>query len=88
MRWVKMAKIYELPCYSNNIKSVSLRTCPYDHWHTNKAHLSAITVTNIYKIFTYKMVAKSSGLDAEENYVNVTLCDTSKLVDNSLTYEN
>ena len=31
-----------------------LRECPYDHWVTNKAYFSAITVTNISQSFTYK----------------------------------
>jgi len=44
--------------YSNKIESVSLRKCPYDHWVTNKAYLSAITVTNIYQSSIYKMEAK------------------------------
>jgi len=48
----------DLSCYSIKIESVSLRRCPYDHWLTNKAHLSAITVTNISHSFTYKMAAK------------------------------
>jgi len=48
----------DLPCYSNKIESVSLRKCPYDHWLTNKAYLSAITVTNIYQSFTYKMATE------------------------------
>jgi len=47
-----------LSCYSNKIEWVSLRKCPYDHWLTKKAYLSAITVTNIYYSFTYKMAAK------------------------------
>ena len=34
--------------------------CLYDHWLSNKACLSAITVTNISQIFTYKMAAKIS----------------------------
>jgi len=42
----------ELSCYSNKIESVSLRKCPYDRW------LSAVTVTNIYQSFTYKMAGK------------------------------
>jgi len=36
----------------------SLRKYPYDHRLTNKAYLSAITVTNISQSFTYKMAAK------------------------------
>ena len=47
-----------LSYYSNKIESVSFRKCPYDHSLTNKAHLSAITVTNIYQSFTYKTAAK------------------------------
>ena len=47
-----------LSCYSNEIESVSLRKCPYDRWLANKAHLSAVTVTNISQNFTYNMAAK------------------------------
>jgi len=50
----------ELSCHSNKTESVSLRKCPYDQWLTNKAYLSAITVRNIYQVFTYKMAAKIS----------------------------
>ena len=45
-------------CYSNKTESVILRKCPYDHWLTNKAYLSTITVRNISQSFTYKMAAK------------------------------
>jgi len=31
-------------------------------------------VTNIYQNFTYKMAAKSAGIDMEQYYVTVTLC--------------
>ena len=48
----------DLSCCSNKIESVSLRKCPHDHWLTNKAYLSAITVTNITQSFTYKMAEK------------------------------
>jgi len=46
---------------SHKIESVSLRKCPYDHWLTNKAYLSAITVglTRIFRSFTYKMAVKT-----------------------------
>ena len=37
-------------CSSNKIESVCLRKCPYDHWLTNKAYLSAIAVTNIFRV--------------------------------------
>jgi len=64
----------DLWCYSNKIESVSLRKCQHDHCLTNKAYLSAVTVTNIYEsFFTYKMAAKSTGIDVEQNYVNVTV---------------
>jgi len=43
----------DLSCYSNETKSLSLRKCSYDHWLTNKAYLSAVTVTNISQTFTY-----------------------------------
>ena len=43
----------DLSCNSNKIESVrpTLRKCPYDKILTSKAYLSAITVTNISKIF-------------------------------------
>jgi len=44
---------------------------------TNKAYLSAVTVTNIYESFTYKMAAKINWhveQDVEQNSVTVTLC--------------
>ena len=47
-----------LSCYSNKTESVSLRKCPYDHWLTDKAYLSAITARNISRSFTYKMAAE------------------------------
>jgi len=47
-----------MSCYSNKIESVCLRKCPYDDWLTNKAYLSAITVTSISECFAYKMAAK------------------------------
>ena len=50
--------VEDLSCYSNKIESLSLIKRPYDHWHTNKACLSAITVTDISKSFTRKMAAK------------------------------
>ena len=66
----------DLSCYSNETESVrpSLTKCPYDHWLTNKAYLSAITVTNIFLVFTYKMAANIyTGKDREQNDVTVTL---------------
>jgi len=53
MRGIK--KNEDLSCYSNKIKSVSLKNCPYDHRLINKAYSSA--VTDISKSFTYKMAA-------------------------------
>ena len=49
----------DLFCYSNKIW-ISLRKCPYDNWLTNKAYLSAITVTDISKSFTHQRAAKIS----------------------------
>jgi len=48
----------DLSCYSNKTEPVSLRKCPYDHWLTNKAYLSDITVIDISRSFTHKMAAK------------------------------
>ena len=44
-----MLKIYRV--VQTKIESVGLRKCPCDHWLTNKAYLSAITVTNIAQSF-------------------------------------
>jgi len=38
------------------------------------AYLSDSRVKNISKSFTHKMAAKPAGIDAERNYVTVTLC--------------
>jgi len=71
-------------CYSNKTESVNLRKCPHDHWLTNKAYLSAITVTNISKSFTYKMAAKINWLRYEmlisslSRYVFMSGCQSSR----------
>jgi len=41
---------------------------------TNKAYLSAITVTNIYEFLPTRWWQKSTGIDMEQNYVTVALC--------------
>ena len=65
----------DLSCYSNIIESISLRKCPYDHWLTNEAHLSATTVTYTSQSFLpTRWRQKSTGIDMEQNYVTVTLC--------------
>ena len=52
--------------YYNKLESVGLRKCPCDHGLINKAHLSAITMVYIFfRVFNYKMAAKSSGIDVE-----------------------
>ena len=48
----------DLSCYSNKIESVSLTKCPCNCWLTNKVYVSAVTVTNISRSFTYKMAAE------------------------------
>jgi len=45
--------------YSNKIESTDLRQYPYDHYLTNKAYLSDITVRNIYESFTHKMAGEN-----------------------------
>jgi len=55
MRWVKWRRFIAL--FEQNQISY-FKKCPYDHRLTNKARLSAITVTNISRVFTYKMAAK------------------------------
>ena len=71
--------------YSHKIESLGLLKCPYDHKLTNKAYLSAVTVTSIFQSFTYKMGAKTSWhidrLYTEQNYVIVTLCTPYDAVD-------
>ena len=52
---------------------VNLRKCPYDHWLTNKAYLSAITVTNISQSF-YLQDGGKNQLAYCANYVTDTLC--------------
>ena len=61
----------DLPCYLNNIQSVGLWKCPYDHQLADKAYFIDITVQNICHSFTHKMAAKASW---HWNYVTVTLC--------------
>jgi len=38
--------------------------------------ISNITVTKIYRRFSYKMAAKNGGHSMKQNYVTVTLCIT------------
>jgi len=59
----------DLSCYFNIIPSVGLYKCVYDL--ANKAHISNITVKNIYQSFTHKMATKASK---HRNYVTVILC--------------
>ena len=55
-------------------ESVSLRKCPYDHWLTNKAYLSAITVRETFiRVLPTRWRQKSTDIDTEQNYVTV-LC--------------
>ena len=67
---VKELRGAELSCYLNNIRSVGLRKCLYDHYLANKAYFSGITVKNIRESFTHNMAAKASW---HWNYVTVTL---------------
>jgi len=62
----------DLVCYSNKIESVCLQKCPYDHHLTNKAYSSDITVTNL-RVLPTKRRRKPTEIDAERNYVTVTL---------------
>jgi len=47
----------DLSSCSHKTESVSLGKCPCDHWLTNKAYLSAFTVTSLFRTFTHKMAA-------------------------------
>jgi len=51
---------YDLLCYLNNIRSVGLWKYLYDHYLANKEYFRDITMKNIYKSFTYKVVLKAS----------------------------
>ena len=69
-----MAKIYRV--IQIKLDQLTLTKCPYDQWltGTNKACLSAITVTNISQEFLpIRWRQKSAGTDMEQNYVTVTL---------------
>jgi len=59
LAWCVELKCAHFWSCSHKIESVSIRKCPYDHWLTNEAYLSAITVTSIFRSFTYKMAAKT-----------------------------
>ena len=59
LAWCVELKVDDLWSCSHKLESVSLRKCPHDHWHTTKAHLSALTVASICRSFTYKMAAKT-----------------------------
>jgi len=51
------------------------------HWLTNKAYLSAFTVTNILRVLPTKWRQKWTGVDMEQNYLTVTLCiDAARIV--------
>ena len=71
-----MATIYRV--IQIKLNHLSLRKYPHDHGLTNKAYLSAITVTNISQSLTYKWGTiwrkKSTGIDREQKYVTFTLC--------------
>ena len=47
LAWCVELKGEDLSSYTDKIESVSLRKCPHDHRLTNKAYLSAITVTSV-----------------------------------------
>jgi len=73
--WVEL-KGEDRPIWScsRKIESVTLRKCPHDHWLTNKAYLSAITVTSIFRVLPTRWWRKPAGIDTERNYVTVALC--------------
>ena len=60
----------DLSCYLNNIWSVGLWKCPYDHELANKVHFNDITVKIISESFTHKTAAEASW---HWNYITVTL---------------
>jgi len=65
----------DLSSCSSKTESNSLRKCPYDHWLTGKAYLSATTVSNISQEFLpTRWRQKSAGIDMGQNRVTVTLC--------------
>jgi len=61
-------------CYSNRIESVSLRKCPFIITDLPSYQQSVFKWQTFVRVFTYKMAAKSTGEDMEQNYVTVTLC--------------
>ena len=67
-----MAKIYRV--IEIKFNQLVYEKCPYDHWLTNKAYLSAITVTNFIRVLPTRWRQKSTGIDMKQNYVTITLC--------------
>jgi len=59
---------------SHKTESVSLQKYPYDHWLANEVYLSAIAVTNIFRVLPTRWRRKLVGIDTERKYVTVTLC--------------
>jgi len=46
-------------CYLNEIEPVGLRKCPYGHLFANREYLRSVTVTYIYRSFTYNVASKT-----------------------------
>ena len=59
---------------SNKIEPVSSRKCPYDHWLTNKAYSSAVTVTNISWSFYLQAGGKNQLAQIWNKITSLSLC--------------
>ena len=59
--WCVELKGEDLWSCSRKFESVSLRKCPYDHWLTNKAYLSAITVPEFFRVLPTRWQRKPAG---------------------------
>jgi len=52
----------DLSCYLNEIEPVGLRKCPYGHLFANREYLRSVTVTYIYRSFTYNVAGVKNML--------------------------
>jgi len=53
----------ESSCYLNNIQSVGLWRCLYDHYLANKAYFSAITVKTYMRVLPTRWRRKPAGIE-------------------------
>jgi len=69
----------ELPCYTNDIKSASLRKCPHDRQPTDKVYFTDIRVATSLTVLPTTWRRKPAGIDMERNYVTLILCTVNSL---------